>query len=320
MALVVHPDNPTAAVALDALPGLFRGEIVDWSDLTARRRGTGPRLPAPSGAPPRPVRPLVGRVYADDRQAVDELVGGAASDPEGRRFARATRYYEAAEEIIATVALDPGAFGLTSRVLVTEKVRALPLLVAGERRVPSVAAIQDGSYPLRRPIYLISLSPPPGAAGDFLRFVVSPRGRGIVERWGFVPPADGQAAAAGLGGCASCAPPRPQVFRITFSRQATAVPEAAKRKLARLAGVVAGTGQRLLVIGHSDPRDGLREAVRDSRERARNVLQFLEENEIPPSQVEVRIAGAEAPIDTNRTSRGRRRNRRVDVFVIQPGN
>jgi phosphate transport system substrate-binding protein len=305
LAVVVHPENPLRALPFETLPALFRGEVDSWAAVGGHHGR---------------VRPIVPRNYSDDRRALDLLVGAVDERRRAPYPARAF-YFESADEIVATVARDRDAVGVVSRVLVTEDVRAVPLVVDGEPRVPAIASIRDGTYPLRRGLYLFSLNPPSAEVASFLRFLGSTEGQALVERWGFVPgEADGNGRPLGAASCATDAgaPARPLALRISFPRQATALPDRAKRALARLADSATRNGQRLLVVGHSDTNDGATEALRDSRARAQSVLRFLEDRNVPLSQVEVRIAGAEAPVDTNRTSVGRRRNRRVEVFVLQP--
>jgi phosphate transport system substrate-binding protein len=51
----------------------------------------------------------------------------------------------------------------------------------------SIATIRDGTYPLRRPLILLTKGKPTGAAQDFIAYVLSPLGQKIVEDLNFVP-------------------------------------------------------------------------------------------------------------------------------------
>jgi phosphate transport system substrate-binding protein len=60
-----------------------------------------------------------------------------------------------------------------------------PLSVNG---IPiSVANVRNGTYPLSRPLYLITRGAPKGAVKDFLEFVLGPEGQMIAQKEGLVP-------------------------------------------------------------------------------------------------------------------------------------
>ncbi len=50
----------------------------------------------------------------------------------------------------------------------------------------SVATVRNGTYPLSRPLYLLTRDQPQGAVKDFLDFVQSPQGQMIAQREGLV--------------------------------------------------------------------------------------------------------------------------------------
>jgi chemotaxis protein MotB len=104
----------------------------------------------------------------------------------------------------------------------------------------------------------------------------------------------------------------------------------ARKTLARLAAILDSNEAedlRLMVVGHTDSRGIAGRPVRDqyptnfhlSTARANAVAQLLQEKGIAPQRVGVAGFGAHQPIAPNATASDRRKNRRVEVFVMAPG-
>lgn len=74
---------------------------------------------------------------------------------------------------------------------------------------------------------------------------------------------------------------------------------------------------RLEITGHTDNRGKHDYNVDLSQRRAASVRQYLVDQGIDESRVEIRGAGPDEPIDTNRTSAGRAKNRRIEFKVLQ---
>ncbi|MDY7076417.1 MAG: substrate-binding domain-containing protein, partial [Chloroflexota bacterium] len=88
------------------------------------------------------------------------------------------------EAVVEYVARTPGSIGYVSTLRITESVvnsvRVLPV----EGVSPSPAAISDGSYPLSRPLYLVTIGEPTGEAREFAQWVLEPQGQAITGRSG----------------------------------------------------------------------------------------------------------------------------------------
>ncbi|HMA04308.1 MAG TPA: substrate-binding domain-containing protein, partial [Methanomicrobiales archaeon] len=71
---------------------------------------------------------------------------------------------------------------------ITPGVKALKLYNSkGVAIAPSIATVLDHTYPISRPLYMITQGQPSGLARDFIDFILSPDGQKIVEEQGFVP-------------------------------------------------------------------------------------------------------------------------------------
>jgi len=87
--------------------------------------------------------------------------------------------------------------------------------------------------------------------------------------------------------------------------------------LKKVINVVNGhTDLRLKVIGHTD-WDGSDQYNEDlSKKRAEVIIQFLIQNGLAKDRIEYEFQGEKKPADTNKTSEGKKRNRRVDFQFI----
>jgi phosphate transport system substrate-binding protein len=56
-------------------------------------------------------------------------------------------------------------------------------VVAVDGQLPTLDALRAQSYPLMRPMYLVSRGEPRGAARQFVDFVLGPAGQAIVARY-----------------------------------------------------------------------------------------------------------------------------------------
>ncbi len=76
--------------------------------------------------------------------------------------------------------------------------------------------------------------------------------------------------------------------------------------------------RRVSVDGHTDNRASDEHNLDLSQRRANSVMRWLVEHGIEASRLEAHGYGASRPIDTNATSAGRARNRRVEFVIIDP--
>lgn len=184
VSIYVHRENPLPSLTLEQVDAIFsttrhRGyphEIKRWGQLGLANGWENARI----------------RLYGRDQKSgtrafIKEhvLVNG--------EFDPAVQEEPGAASVILAVSRDPFGIGYSGIGLQTSSVRAVPLAEKAEMPfvLPSAASIADGSYPLRRFLYLY-LDKPPGAAlqpavQEFLAFVNSRDGQEAVIKAGFYP-------------------------------------------------------------------------------------------------------------------------------------
>ncbi len=80
------------------------------------------------------------------------------------------------------VASDPSSVGYLSIGLLNDRIKGLTF----NGVPPTNANVKNGSYPLARPIFLLTQGPPTGAAKSFLDYVMSAPAQTLLEKEGLI--------------------------------------------------------------------------------------------------------------------------------------
>jgi phosphate transport system substrate-binding protein len=154
IAVIAHPDTPLTEVSPSFLQEIYRGRVQEWDStvlaLVSREDGSGTRA------------------------AFDGAI------LQGRDITLTAVVMVSNEAVIEYVAQTPGGIGYVSTLRLKDPtasgVQALP--VAGV--LPTRANIEDGSYPLTRPLHLATVGEPMGEAREFAQWVLGPGGQAVV--------------------------------------------------------------------------------------------------------------------------------------------
>jgi outer membrane protein OmpA-like peptidoglycan-associated protein len=94
----------------------------------------------------------------------------------------------------------------------------------------------------------------------------------------------------------------------------------AKTKLARVAGfLIAAPNRDAAIEGYTDNVGSESYNSTLSRERAETVRDFLVANGVESTRLATAGYGPAYPVDSNESAEGRRRNRRVEILILKPG-
>jgi outer membrane protein OmpA-like peptidoglycan-associated protein len=74
---------------------------------------------------------------------------------------------------------------------------------------------------------------------------------------------------------------------------------------------------RFLIVGHTADVGSVESQQRLSEERAETIAQALVERGIDPNRLDLQGRGGTQPVATNATEQGRRRNRRVEIYILE---
>lgn len=176
IALIVHASNPVAELTTEQVTGIYLGTITDWSALG----GASGKITVINKAEGRST--LEGflahfQLKASDIRA-DVIVGDNA---------QGVRLVAGDERAIAYVSI-----GEAQRSAET----GTPIKLVRYGGVqPSIATVADGSYPIRRTLFLLFPAEPDAIGRSILDLLAADEGRAILEELNFVPLGTRKAAA-----------------------------------------------------------------------------------------------------------------------------
>ena len=163
IAIVVHPDNPVADVALEDVTKIFSGEITNWSDV---------------GGDDQDIVVVSREDGSGTRGAFTDIVLGDAELVESALIHNSTG------GVLEAVANDPNAIGYASTGSVSDSVKGL----AVDGFEPTEENIKSGDYKVSRPFnYAMNEDEELSElAQAFLDVVLSDDGQKVVEESGFI--------------------------------------------------------------------------------------------------------------------------------------
>lgn len=172
IAIVVNPANPVNGLTLPQLSDIYQGKITNWQQV---------------GGEDRPIvllsRESNSGTYVYFLENVLRL--GKKND---LLFSPDTLLMPSSEGISVEVRQNPNALGYDGLGYVTsdQKVIAVAPDSGSPYVKPSVATVNDGSYPISRPLFMVTAGEPTGQVKDYLDWIVHD-GQELVVELGFVP-------------------------------------------------------------------------------------------------------------------------------------
>jgi phosphate transport system substrate-binding protein len=104
-------------------------------------------------------------------------------------FSQDTLLLPSSEGIMAEVRQNPNAIGYDGLGYITPDVKTLAIApdADGEYVKPSSTTVNNGKYPIARPLFMYTNDEPQGDVKIYLDWVLGPAGQKIVGDLGFVP-------------------------------------------------------------------------------------------------------------------------------------
>lgn len=162
LAIIVHEDNPVTSLTLDQLQGIFSGEITDWESV---------------GGTPGPIVVVTCPPGSGMRSAVQKLILKDKSFPSNEIISAIV-----AEADQQTSMFSTGITALSQSMLDAKRVKSIKVNEAS----PTAASIADGTYPLAKPLALVTMGPPKDDLARFFDVINSQQGRAALRK-SFVP-------------------------------------------------------------------------------------------------------------------------------------
>lgn len=172
IAVVVNPGNPVQGLTLQQLSDIYTHKITNWREV---------------GGEDRPIvllsRESNSGTYVYFLETVIRL--GQKSD---LMFSPETLLMPSSEGISTEVRHNPNAIGYDGLGYVTADQKVVPVArdAQGPYVLPSVEAVNDGTYPISRVLFMYTAGEPTGQVKAYLDWILGD-GQAVVPALGFVP-------------------------------------------------------------------------------------------------------------------------------------
>ncbi|MBW3568287.1 MAG: OmpA family protein, partial [Proteobacteria bacterium] len=229
--------------------------------------------------------------------------------------------YESSTELSDQVASDPGGIGFIGLPYVRN---AVALGVAESPQTPAIVptefTISTEDYPLSRRLYFyVPATTSSRTIRDFVQFTLSDAGQAVVEKTGLIS----QRIRAEPARIRAGTPPRfeqvtANAQRLSVSLRFDAVSDRLDNKgvqdIDRIVAFMKENRQReLMLLGFTDDSGNPAADLELSRSRARILAQMFIARGLYPAVADG--FGAALPVASNDSDAGRRKNRRVEVWI-----
>ncbi|RME49005.1 MAG: phosphate ABC transporter substrate-binding protein [Chloroflexi bacterium] len=174
LAVVVNPQNPVNQLTFQQIADIFTGKITNWKEV---------------GGEDRPIV-LLSRESNSGTYVffLENVVQVGAGDPEAL-FSPDTLLLLSSEVISREIEQNPNTIGYDGLGYVTPKQKTIAVAEApGKPFVkPSIETVNQGLYPIARPLYMYTNGEPTGVIKAYLDWILSDEGQTLVREVGFVP-------------------------------------------------------------------------------------------------------------------------------------
>jgi len=172
--VIVNPHNPVQQLTLQQISDIYSGKITNWKEV---------------GGEDRPIVLLSRESNSGTHVYFLAQVVRLGSSTDKTLFSQDTLLLPSSEGIMAEVRQNPNAIGYDGLGYITSDVKtlAVALKAAGEYVKPSVETVNNGKYPIARPLFMYTPGVPSGDVKTYLDWILSPDGQKIVGDLGFVP-------------------------------------------------------------------------------------------------------------------------------------
>jgi len=174
IAVIVNPDNLVSRLTIQQISDIYSGKIDNWSQV---------------GGEDRPIVRLSREVNSGTHVYFRDTVVRLGIKDNKTLFATNTLLLPSSEGIISEVRQNPNAIGYDGLGYVPSDLKMIAIAkdATGPYVLPSIATVNDKSYPIARDLYMYTAGQPIGAVKAYLDWILSPEAQTIVADLGFVP-------------------------------------------------------------------------------------------------------------------------------------
>ncbi len=179
IAIYVHKDNPIQSISLEQLAAIYGdgATIKHWSDLGVK---------IPGSAAPKDAADEIMVISRQNNSGTYEYF--RESVLHNHDFRLGTQDLNGSNDVVQTVATTMRAIGYCGLAYATDKVKLVPVSGKdGKPVAPSVEHVLDKTYPISRPLFMYTRGEPTGATKEYLDWILSDEGQGVLMRAGYPP-------------------------------------------------------------------------------------------------------------------------------------
>lgn len=164
--IVVNPSNPVSTLTFDQVRGIYNGSISNWKDV---------------GGEDKPIavisRDSSSGTYKDFQTMAMH----------GDNYRQDALTQSATGGIVSEVSQNSNAIGYVGFAYLDKSIKALSLDKGNGSVAPTQETIRTGAYPLSRDLLFYTNGEPSGLTKEFIDFVLSEKGQGIISEVGYIP-------------------------------------------------------------------------------------------------------------------------------------
>jgi phosphate transport system substrate-binding protein len=174
IAVIVNPENPVSRLSLPQLSKIYSGRITNWREV---------------GGEDRPIVLLSRETNSGTHVYFLQNVLRLGNAADKTLFSPDTLLMPSSEGISAEVRQNPNAVGYDGLGYVTPDLKtiAVALTDGGPYVMPSIATVNDKTYPIARDLYMYTHGEPAGAVKEYLDWIMAAKAQNVVAELGFVP-------------------------------------------------------------------------------------------------------------------------------------
>ncbi len=167
LSIYVHSSNPLTEISMPQIKEIFTGKLTNWKDL---------------GGPDQRII-----VYSRENSSgtyvffKDVVLAGRDFSPRAQTMQGTSSVVNAVSKEKFGIGYGGAAFAKGIKILKVKKDDAAPGIE------PTEATVKSGEYPLARPLFFYVRNKPAGDIKEFIDFVLSPDGQGVVTKVGYFP-------------------------------------------------------------------------------------------------------------------------------------
>ncbi len=174
IAVIVSKGNKIADLSIDQLADIFSGKITDWKDV---------------GGEPGQIVILSRESNSGTHVFFKEHILNKGKSDGKVEYASSALLLPSSQAIVDEVAQNPKGIGYVGLGYVKGDIKALKVKKDATSTAisPTVASVQDGTYPVSRPLYMYTKQGASSTVQEYLDWIKGPEGQKIVEQLEFVP-------------------------------------------------------------------------------------------------------------------------------------